>query len=214
MTKVPVDPAIYHITHVDNLPSILASAGLLSDAARRQGRFTARNIGYLHIKNRRMARQVCRVSGDAVAAGGVLGDYVPFNFCFRSVMLHRVSIGHRDHSGGDGEVVHLLSTVQGAVRAGRPFAFTDRHAELAYAEYFDDLSDLVHVPWEVMPLTYWPHVREQRQAEFLVHEFFPWTGVTRIVAKSQAVAARVSSTLAAAGASHLPAVAVNPQWYY
>jgi ssDNA thymidine ADP-ribosyltransferase, DarT len=34
MTSVPSNPKIYHITHIDNLPNIIASAGLVSDANR------------------------------------------------------------------------------------------------------------------------------------------------------------------------------------
>ncbi len=37
-------------------------------------------IGHEHIIQRRLSRKV------AVAAKGFLGDYVPFNFCSRSVM--------------------------------------------------------------------------------------------------------------------------------
>ncbi len=33
MTAVPGEVRIYHITHLDNLPSILAEGGLWSDAA-------------------------------------------------------------------------------------------------------------------------------------------------------------------------------------
>ena len=208
MTTTPADPAIYHITHLANLPSILAAGGLLSDAARRGGQFTAKNIGHMHIKARRMSRTV------PVAAKGVLGDYVPFNFCSRSVMLCAVANGHQDYAGGDSEVLHLVSSVQTAAAIGKPWAFTDRHAELAYTQFFDDLADLHHVPWHVMSLTWWSQVREERQAEFLVHGFFPWTSVTHIVVKSQAVAARVSSTLATSGVDHVPPVAVDQGWYY
>ncbi|MBF0135828.1 MAG: DUF4433 domain-containing protein [Magnetococcus sp. DMHC-1] len=32
MIALPVQPKIYHITHVDNLPAILVDGGLVSDA--------------------------------------------------------------------------------------------------------------------------------------------------------------------------------------
>lgn len=82
------------------------------------------NIGHMHIKQRRLSRRV------PAAAGGMLGDYVPFNFCPRSVMLFRVNKGHQDYPGGQEEVIHLVSTVQTAIATGQPWAFTDRHAEL------------------------------------------------------------------------------------
>lgn len=87
MTTVPVDPFIYHITHVDNLPGILREGGLWSDAQRIARNLMSRNIAHVHIKQRRLGRAV------ATAAGGTLGDYVPFNFCPRSVMLFVVGAG-------------------------------------------------------------------------------------------------------------------------
>ena len=62
--------AIYHITHVENLASIVRQARLWSDAQRVAQGFASTNIGYSHIKARRMRRVV------TVAAGGTLGEYV------------------------------------------------------------------------------------------------------------------------------------------
>lgn len=203
---VPADPKIFHITHVSNLRSVIADGGLSSDSARVGGKFTATNIGHLHIKSRRLKRTV------GVAAGGVLADYVPFNFCPRSVMLYVVAQGHDDYQGGDDDVVHLVSSVNTAVVHCPTWAFTDRHAELAYAAYYTDLNDLKQVPWHVMGQRYWSNVKEERQAEFLVHGFFPWDAISQIVVKSAACEGKVKAVLKAA--SHQPPVSVKPNWYY
>src|SRR5579859_2568373 len=76
-----MNPAIFHITHVDNLPSIVAEGALWCDAKRVELGLPCTNIGHRHIKERRMRRVV------PAAARGTLGQYVPFNFCSRSVML-------------------------------------------------------------------------------------------------------------------------------
>jgi hypothetical protein len=141
------DPAIFHITHIDNLPGIMRDGCLWSDARRIRQNLPVTNIGYQHIKQRRLTRPV------PVAAQGMLGDYVPFNFCSRSVMLYVVNKGHKDYGRGQDEIVHLVSTVQTAIATGRPWAFTDRHADLRHAAYYDDLADLGEVAWPVMPLT-------------------------------------------------------------
>lgn len=179
----PPDPRIFHITHVDNLPSIVAMGALLSDAARRRGAFPNQNIGHLHIKERRMRRAV------PVAAKGVLGDYVPFYFCARSVMLCAIHNKHADYAGGQTRIVHLVSTVSRAVTNGRPWAFTDRHAELAYARFFDDLAELGQVRWDAMHQHYWTAVKEERQAEFLVHQQFDWADFSEIVVPTPELAA-------------------------
>ena len=73
--------AIYHITHADNLEQIVREGRLWCDAQRIARGLAHTNIGYSHIKARRMRHPV------TVSAGGTLGEYVPFNFCPRSVML-------------------------------------------------------------------------------------------------------------------------------
>ena len=100
---------IYHITHVDNLPSIVAHDCLWSDAQRIAQQIGNVNIGHAHIKQRRLQRPV------PVAAKGLLGDYVPFNFCNRSVMLfpiYRNSVA--GYTDGQEPIVHLVSSIETA----------------------------------------------------------------------------------------------------
>ena len=204
--RVPADPQIFHITHVDNLAGILREGGLWCDAQRIARGIGNTNIGYRHIKERRLNRAV------PVSAGGRLGDYVPFNFCPRSVMLYPIYCGHSDYAGGQEKVIHLVSSVSRALALGKPWAFTERHAELAHALYYEKQEDLSKVPWEVMPLWRWRHWKEERQAEFLVHEFFAWTAVAEVAVMTQAIADRVLETLKPA--AHQPVVRVRRDWYY
>jgi len=203
----PPNPAIYHITHVANLVSIVGHGCLFSDSERIARGLQPQNIGYTHIKQRRLRRSV------PVAAQGMLGDYVPFNFCNRSVMLYALRAGHQDYAGTQDEIVHLVSSVQTAVSANRPWAFTDRHAELGYTQYFESLSELSEVDWTVMPLVYWSNTddtKEKRQAEFLVHKSFPWSAIERIGVHDQTIAAKVQAAL---GRDTLP-IEIQPSWYY
>ncbi|MBK6685930.1 MAG: DUF4433 domain-containing protein [Deltaproteobacteria bacterium] len=204
--NVPSDPLIFHITHVDNLPGIVGEGGLWCDRERIARQLGNTNIGHAHIKQRRLMRPV------TTRAGGSLGDYVPFNFCPRSVMLFAVHKGHQDYTGGQEGVVHLVSSVSRAVALGRAWAFTDRHAELGHALHFDDLANLSEVPWHVMGERYWSGVKEERQAEFLVYEFFPWTAVTEVGVMTPAAAQGSRAALAAA--QHQPTVTIHPDWYY
>lgn len=207
MPGVPANPAIFHITHVENLAGIVREGGLWSDAERIARGLATTNVGYTHIKARRLKRNV------PVAAKGKLGDYVPFYFCTRSIMLYVIHQGHEDYSEGQDAVVHLVSNVQRAVASNRPWAFTDRHAELLYTEYFDDLSELARIDWGVMPLQYWAgsdETKERRQAEFLVHRFFPWAYIECIGVRTDSLAAKVREALGAKG----PPVEVRPGWYY
>ena len=203
---VPTNPAIFHITHVKNLPNILRDGGLCSDSERIRRGLTTTNIGHKHIKDRRLKRPV------PVAAGGTLGDYVPFYFCSRSVMLYPIYRGHPDYAGGQEDVVHLVSSVRTAQSLHQPWAFTERHAELGHALYFEDVAKLREIDWSVMPLVWWNEsdVMEKRQAEFLVHKRFPWSGIERIGVMSSAVAAKVETMLG----GKPPPVEIHADWYY
>jgi hypothetical protein len=85
MTPPPDKPKIYHITHVDNLTSVIADGGLYSDSAMIARGGPAAAVGMSRIKQRRLQLPVDCHSGDCV------GDYVPFYFCPRSIMLHVMS---------------------------------------------------------------------------------------------------------------------------
>lgn len=198
----PQDPWIFHITHADNLASIVADGGLWSDAHRRVHRPTSVNIGYHHIKERRMRRQV------TAGAGGTLGEYVPFYFCPRSVMLYVISRGSSDYAGKEREIVHLVSRVSLATRNTR-WAFSDRHAEVAHAEHFADLAHLARISWPAVEARSWTTCKEEKQAEFLVKDFFAWDKLVAIGVRDEAVRHHIQTTLPAA-----PRVELRPGWYY
>ena len=169
-------------------------------------------IGYEHIKQRRLERPV------PLASGGFLGDYVPFNFCPRSVMLYVINIGQvPGYDGGQDQVVHLVSTIGTAIDLGTPWGFTDRHAELGYALYFNQLTQLDKVDWQSVSASQWggagrDQTKERKQAEFLVHQRFPWEAVTQIGVKNEAVALQVNQILSSS--PHKPDVLIQPRWYY
>jgi hypothetical protein len=70
------------------------------------------------------------------------------------------------------------------------------------------------VDWNAVQATYWsdPTVKERKQAEFLVHQRFPWAGIGAIGTIHQQVAEEVQGLLTSC--EHRPTVAVKPDWYY
>lgn len=201
--------AIYHITHAANLEQIVREGRLWCDAQRIARGLSNTNIGYSHIKVRRMRHPV------TVAAGGTLGNYVPFNFCPRSVMLYVVAQGHENYREGQQPIVHLVSSIETIRATARPWLFTDRHADLGYANQYDTPDKLGEVDWAVMPLRQWggdTEVKEKRQAEFLVHDWCPWEAIEAIGVIDQSIAERVAAAIA--GIGHKPRVEVHRDWYY
>lgn len=165
------------------------------------------NIGYSHIKQRRLLRPV------NVAAGGMIGQYVPFNFSPRSVMLYVIHRGHADFQGGQDCVLHLISDTETISLSNEHCFFTDIHADLDYAEQIDDFSRLAELDIQkIINEKYWQDFKEEKQAEFLAYESVQWHTVKRIGVKSQAVADDVNLLLQSA--QHKPVVQVRPEWYY
>lgn len=109
---VPDEPKIYHIAHVDRLPSITNDGWLWCDAEAVRRVLPGTSIGMNSIKQRRLRNTLNSRSGLHV------GDCVPFYFCPRSVMLY--VIYQRNHPelsyrGGQGLIVHLEADLRQTV---------------------------------------------------------------------------------------------------
>ncbi len=204
----PLQIKIYHISHINNLENIIADDCLWSDYQRIERNIGNTNIGYSHIKERRLQHPV------SVAQRGMLGQYTPFNFCPRSVMLYVVNQGHHNYTGGQTEVVHLVSTIGSVVNANRPWFFTDRHADLSYALQYDSLSHINVLNWTAINRKIWKHpdTKELKQAEFLVHDYLPWACVEQIGVLDNTILQRVQNILNSS--PHHPSLTIKPDWYY
>lgn len=199
--------SVSHITHIDNLASIVQHECLWSDAKRIELGLVNQNIGYSHIKDRRLVRPV------NVAAKGTIGQYVPFNFCPRSVMLFVIHKGHQDFKGGQDRVLHLISNTDTIRLTNEHCFFTDIHADLDYAEQIDDFDRLAELDINrIINDKYWTDFKEEKQAEFLAFESVQWESIHQIGVKSQDIADEVNVLLQ--DAQHKPEVVVRSNWYY
>jgi hypothetical protein len=133
---------IYHITHLSNLTSILAIAGLCSNITMQQ-----QGIGYTDLANQTIQSRRARVTVPC-GAGGKLTDYVPFYFAPRSPMLYAIHQGNvPTYLEGQEGVIYLVSTVEAVQQANLSFAFTDGHGIMALTQFFDHPADLNQVDW-------------------------------------------------------------------
>jgi hypothetical protein len=203
---------IYHITHVENLAGMVAAGAVFSDHRLVVDGNKPVVIGMDRIKERRMRKSVpCH-------PGLTVGDFVPFYFCPRSIMLYVIDKRHSEltYRGGQREIVHLVSDVDRAVAdaSGRAWAFTDGNASTAYTGFYDDLSRLEEVvDWSAVNATSWadPAIKDKKQAEFLVHGSFPWSAIIGIGVFDKVIAQRVVEII---GNVESPKVAVRRAWYY
>ena len=212
-TPVPAEPKIYHIVHVDRLPSIITDGYLWCDAEARQRSVPGTTIGMQDIKQRRLTRELSSHPGLRV------GDCVPFYFCPRSVMLYVIfRSDHPDLPYRDGQepVIHLEAdlreTVAWASAHQRRWAFTNSNAGSYHADDYSDLARLDEIDWDAIGARVWPDRRDRKQAEFLVEHSFPWTLVKRIGVLSPATGNRTLRIVQES--EHRPTVEVKQDWYY
>ncbi|MCG5531517.1 DUF4433 domain-containing protein [Halorhodospira halochloris] len=211
---VPAQPKLYHIVHVDRLPSIVADGLLWCDAEILRRAPPGTTIGMNGIKERRLKELVLSSYPDLH-----VGDCVPFYFCPRSIMLYLIyQANHPElvYRGGQGPIVHLEcdlhATVAWAAQEGRRWAFTLSNAGAYYFEDRCDLAQLNEINWAAVQATRWQSCKEGKQAEFLVEHCFPWHLVERIGVHSRTVYQQAIHALPAGG--HRPVVEIRPDWYY
>lgn len=213
--RKPAQPKIFHIAHADRLPSMVADGGLWCDRRMLARAAAGTVIGMGGIKQRRLTLPVrCHL-------GTYVGDYVPFYFCPRSIMLFVIHCANHPelaYHGGQGPIVHLEAdlhrVVAWAEAEGHRWAFSLSNAGAVYARFRASLADLDEINWSAVAATDFrsADINEGKQAEFLVHDSFPWSLVDRIEVYSRTVAQQVIGAML--GIPHRPMVEIRPDWYY
>ena len=216
MSPPPRRPKVYHITHVDNIPAIVAESHLVSDREMIRRGGPEQTIGMSSIKRRRV--EVLEVD---CHPGTRVGDYVPFFFCPRSVMLYVIHMAnHRElaYRGGQEPIVHLEAdlhrVIEWADNGDRPWAFSLSNAGSRYAEFRSRVNELDALNWDAIRNRDFrnPEVKEAKQAEFLVRGTFPLGLFDRIGVRSQGMVDRAEAALQ--GLDPRPAIEIRAEWYY
>ncbi len=136
-------------------------------------------------------------------------------------MLYLLHMGNHPgltYHGGQDPIVHLVSSVEDVVRFAEAndvkWAFTATNAGARYTQFYNDLSDIGEISWEIVQASDFrePDIKEGKQAEFLVFDFFPWQLVAGIGVKNRTVRDKVEVALESA--KHRPTVKVKRDWYY
>jgi len=216
MTPPPANPKIYHITHIDNLRGIAMSGGLHSDARIAEQGGPSCSIGMSGIKRRRIEELTVTCHSDTK-----VGEYVPFYFCPRSVMLfviYRANHPELTYKGGQDAIIHLEADLLEVVRwcdtKGVRWAFSLSNAGARYTEFRSDLNALIELDWEAIMARDFrdPDIKERKQAEFLVHDFFPFDLIKRIGVRIEST--RSLARQALVGTKYAPPVEIRTEWYF
>jgi hypothetical protein len=216
MSPLPNNPKIYHITHVENVANIIRDGALWSDAERIRRGLACEIVGMSEIKRRRL--EEIRVD---CHAGTMVGGYVPWYYCPRSVMLYILHMGNSPgltYHGGQRPIVHLradLNAVLDWAEANHVrWAFSRGNAGAYYATFSNNRLELGNLNWTAIAQTDWrnPDIKEAKQAELLIEKSFPWNLVEAIGVIDAGMAEQVNETIVRA--EHKPIVSIERSWYY
>lgn len=201
---------LFHITDVENVSGIVTGGGLLSDSRLAAQGGPKVGIGYDHIKKRRMTETRIECAGDRF-----VGEFVPFYFCPRSVMLFVVNKGVTGRQPGcQKTILHLVTSVADAMNTGSDWAYSDGNAGAAYPSFCDNIHELDEkLNWKAInERANWSPVRTEKQAEFLVADTYPWNSIRAVGCYDDAIAERVTDLLK--NSQHCPKIVVKREWYY
>lgn len=216
MMAIPSSPKIYHITHIDNLTSIANSMGLVSDAKRIRSGLSCSLVGMSSIKQRRLSQITVPCH-----PGTTVGQYVPFYFCPRSIMLfilHCKNHPELSYKEGQQPIVHLQADFNTVVRWADSqnirWAFSNGNAGAYLTTFHCHPSQLNEVNWNAIAAKDFrdAKIKEGKQAEFLLYDHFPVHLIEKIGVINDRIAAKVKEIFD--NAAPQPVITVEPTWYF
>lgn len=211
MSNLNPDKAlIFRITHVANIPWILANGLHCSSSGHSDPNYVP--IGNSEIITRRATRAV------PVPPGGTLSDYVPFYFTHHSPMLLNIKTGRGVIPRPMSEIAILVSSLPETQKQAIPFVFTDRHAALEAAEFHNTLDRLDRIDWPRLQNRDFrrdpdePAKFERYQAEALVHRHVPIAAILGIVCYRNEEQTKIETMCGTLTLT--PKVLCKPDWYF
>jgi hypothetical protein len=207
----PEKALIFRITHRDNLSWILTNGLHCANSGVRDPTFVP--IGNRDLINRRAARTL------PAPFQGTLSDYVPFYFTPFSPMLLNIKTGWGGiQPRSNAEIVILVSSLKKLLDENVPFVFTDRHAYLRTAQFYDELVRLDQIDWDSLQKRDFkkdqndPAKFERYEAEALVRSHVPVKALLGVTCYDQMSLDRITQVAEQAGVA-LKTV-MRPGWYF
>lgn len=206
----PEKALIFRITHVSNIPWILANGLHCSSGAHSDPNYV--QIGNSDIIARRTTRTV------PIPPGGTLNHYIPFYFTPYSPMLLNIKTGYNGVTKRTmDEIAIIVSSLREVHKQGIRFVFTDRHAYLQTAEFHSNLDRLDRIDWARLQARDFrrdpddPGKVERYQAEALIHRKLPITAILGIVCYQEKQQTKIETNC---GNLNLEMrVLCKPDWY-
>jgi ssDNA thymidine ADP-ribosyltransferase, DarT len=207
----PENARIYRISHVDSVPWILDNGFHCASSEKKDPNYV--QIGNPELIQARAAWSIWK------PPGGRLADYVSFYFTPSSIMLYNISTGMSVPKRANEEIVIIACSLKEIAEAGRPFVFTNQHANSKVGtRQFNTLEGLDQISWDLLQNRDFktdeenPGKQLRYQAEALIHREVPVPFFKGIACHSNEVSKRVAG-LVASRDLQIP-VKTMPTWYF
>ena len=198
-----LEQRIYHVTHVSNLPAILASRGLAAGST---------PILDLSPDEVRLERAEISVPGGPAQN---LAGYVPFFLSPDAQLWQTLRAGDehprlskKAHAADTYDFVFLVSTVKHVVNAGAEFVVADRNSEGSTTRFATTREDAERMLHRLRSDNGGEHLLD---AELLVADRLPLESVTLVGVANDRVRQVVRDMLA--GSDFTPKISVYPPWF-
>ena len=205
------NPRIFRITHIDNIPWILENGLHARNGEKFDPKY--RNIGNLDLIAKRSTRAV------GINPFGVLDDYIPFYFTPYSIMLYNIHTGCGVSKVPNDEIVIMVADLKELADNDARFVFTNQHAYPATTEYFNQVSSLDQIDWNILQARDFRHDpyndpgrKERYQAEALIWKHLPLSSLKGLCCYSKKVEVHIQRQVEALKLNLK--VAAQPLWYF
>jgi hypothetical protein len=195
--KIPQTVWLYRITNRENLAHILRYGICNKNHPDANPDFVS--IGNPEIIATRNDHEV------KIEGYGKIGDYVPFYFSPKSIMLYNILTGYGVKKIKPEEIIFLITDIESAVNCKQLYFFSDGQANTRISQHYNDLKDLDKIDWEVVQSgdfskSIKDNDRTRRyQAEFLIYKKVPVNCIKAIVVYNESCATFVKKKLALTG---------------
>ncbi len=201
---------IFRIVHRDNMPWILTNGLFCRNADEHDPNYRA--IGNAELIAKRQTRSI------PVHPGGSLSDYIPFYFTPFSPMMYNIKTGRGVTHVPNQDIVILVSSIHKVVGDGVDYIFSDRHAYLKHAYFYNEIKDVGEVDWTILQKRDFsrdpndPEKMERYQAEALIHKHLPVSSLVGVVCYTDTVTQQIHDL---AAGKELPLRVVKQiGWYF
>ena len=202
----------YRITHIQNLPLILQYGILNKNHPDADG-------GYIDIGNPEII-DVRSTTPVKINDYGMIGDYVPFYFTPKSMMLFNIITGYRAPvvpKRRRSEILVIRCLIEDLADLPQWF-FTDGQGNDMATDHYNNLAELDTIDWEAIQQSNFKksdgdYDRPRRyQAEFLVHQRVPVESIESLNVYNQDAADYVNEQLTQNNINL--AVHIQPKYFF